>query len=204
MRNFLLHTLAMVSGGKQSGFTLIELMVVIAIAALAITLSTPLSNIYKRNRVTTQVHDFVAALKLARSEAITRGNPVSVCVAAKSNPTTCRTTSNNGGSGTWEDGWIVFSDLDGSCSITNSNDVIINQHRPLSENYTLRKGNSRCIQYNANGVIPIGFGVLTLCDPTKSQLLKRGIDLSISGRVQILDTDSAKTQSVTLDSCPAT
>jgi len=183
----------MVSGGKQSGFTLIELMVVIAIAALAITLSTPLSNIYKRNRVTTQVHDFVAALKLARSEAITRGNPVSVCIADTTNPTQCIPTPNDGSGppGNWENGWIVFSDLDGNCAISSAAEIIIHQHRPLAKNFSLYKQATSCIQYNANGVVPYGHGVLTLCDPTKSDQLKREIDLSISGRVQILDIDNA-------------
>ena len=193
MRPLLLHTLAMDSGGSQSGFTLIELMVVIAIAALAITLSTPLSNIYKRNRVTTQTHDFVAALKLARSEAITRGNPVSICVADATDPTQCVAPDDSSPDPVynWENGWIVFSDPVNSCTIDDGVDVIINQHRALAQNFTLRHGNARCIQYNANGVVPYGRGILTLCDPTKSKQLMREINLSISGRVQILDSDNA-------------
>jgi type IV fimbrial biogenesis protein FimT len=193
--------MTMVSGRRQTGFTLIELMVVIAIAALAITLSTPLSNVYKKNRVTSQVHEFVAALNLARSEAITRGNTVSICISDGGTPANCATI-NASSPNTWEGGWLVFSDLNSDCLITDGADLLLRQHTKLAPNFTLRHTTASCIQYNSNGVVPTSSGLWKLCDPSKSIRYTRGIDLSISGRAQILDDDLATKQSISLANCP--
>jgi len=193
------------SGGRQSGFTLIELMVTIAVVAIAITLSTPFSNVYKQNRVTTQVHEFVAALNLARSEAITRGNSVSICISGLTDPSKCSTDTVNQNDPplSWENGWLVFSDANGNCTIDGT-DLVLHHHKQLANKFSLQQTNSTCIQYNSNGVAPTTNGVWTLCDPSASDTYKRGVFVSISGRVQILDVNSATTEGVTLDNCPVT
>lgn len=62
-----------------SGFTLIELMITIAVAAILITIAIPsFKSIISGNNVTNTYYDLMAALRTARSEAVTRGAPVSV------------------------------------------------------------------------------------------------------------------------------
>lgn len=78
-----------------SGFTLIELLVTLAVAAILLAIGVPgLRNILLTNRLATTANEVVAALNLARSEAIKRNarvdfnadGSVSVPTAAGSTP----------------------------------------------------------------------------------------------------------------------
>ena len=162
-----------------AGFTLIELMVTIAVGVILLTLAAPsFQDIIQNNRVTAQANDFVTALNLARSEAIKRGVSVTVC---KSNDgTSC------GGAGVnWQDGWIIFLDIDGDGTVdTADGDVILRTHEPLPTGYTLRSGSRIRVTYSAGG-FSIGFnGTWTFCDPNKNLKRARGVIVVNTGRVR--------------------
>ena len=90
-----------------NGFTLIELMFTLALAAIVVTLAVPgLRNFIHSNQATSEANALVGALNSARSEAVKRGIPVAVC--ASSDGSTC--TGNNN----WAVGWIVFTDNTGA------------------------------------------------------------------------------------------
>jgi len=94
----------------QRGFTILELIIAIALVAVLSALAVPnLRNAIQNNRLTAQANDFVVAFQLARSEAIKRGQPVSVCA----------TDANDGGDepvcgDDWSLGWMVI--VDGAAS----------------------------------------------------------------------------------------
>jgi type IV fimbrial biogenesis protein FimT len=65
------------------GFTLLELMVTIAVLAILTTIAVPnFRDLVQNNRVTTQANELVSALTFARTEAVKRGRNVEVEVAA--------------------------------------------------------------------------------------------------------------------------
>jgi type IV fimbrial biogenesis protein FimT len=88
------------------GFTLLELMVAIAVFALLLGIGVPtFSSIINANRITTQANELVSALNYARSEAVKRSEPVAVCASADG--ATCAASTD------WSTGWIVFDDRGG-------------------------------------------------------------------------------------------
>jgi len=77
------HNRAFATRASRSGFGLIELVIVIAIVAILTVIALPsYSRIMTRNRVVTDTNDLLAAINLARNEAVARGRPVTICASA--------------------------------------------------------------------------------------------------------------------------
>lgn len=103
--------------GSQ-GFTLIELLVTLAMAAIIVTAAAPsLRSLVQNNRSATAGNSFLTALNLARTAAVQRSVPISVCPKAASG-TTCS------GSNDWSTGWLVFRDANADGALASAADVI--------------------------------------------------------------------------------
>lgn len=103
---------------KQQGLTLIELMVTLAVAIILIAVGMPMYNgMAANNRAASQANTFLTAFKLARSEAVKRSTPVSVCAVANPNaaPITCGTNAQ------WGNGMLVFTDGSTGNTVTINN-----------------------------------------------------------------------------------
>ena len=85
------------------GFTLIELVMGIAIVGILLTVGIPsFIALITNNRIVTQTNDFVSDLAHARAEAVRRNSRVTIC--RSNDGATCVPSSS------WRDGWIVFTD----------------------------------------------------------------------------------------------
>lgn len=79
---------------RSRGFTLTELMITVTILAILLGIGVPSFLEFIRNsRVSTQTNEFASALNLARSEALKRGQPVTILAA---------------GGADMANGWCVF------------------------------------------------------------------------------------------------
>lgn len=87
-------------------------MVTLAVAAILLATAVPsFVSMVRGNRVLTEVNALVSDLQFARSEAVKRGQPVSVCPS--SNGTSCL------GTNAWHSGWIVFPDPSASGTVAS-------------------------------------------------------------------------------------
>jgi len=86
---------------RQHGFTLVELMIGLAIAAIVLGVGVPsFADLVRNNRLTSQVNELVGAFNLARSEAIKLGQSVDV--------------STSSGGSNWKAGWVVEQTIGGN------------------------------------------------------------------------------------------
>lgn len=113
------------------GFSLAELLVMIAILGALLGIAAPsYRDFVLETRMTEEANEFLAALTLARSEAIKRNATVTVCRSGSG--TGCAT------SGNWDQGWIVFADVaTGTIGTFDSSDAILRVHRALGSGSTL-------------------------------------------------------------------
>lgn len=88
------------------GFTLIEVMVTIAVAAILVSIAVPsFRNLIVGNRLDTLSTELVDAISFARSESIKRNSPVVFCRVASSTTTVCAT-------GSFWSHWAILSGTD--------------------------------------------------------------------------------------------
>ena len=115
-----------------SGFTLVELLVTVAVVAIVVAFGIPsMTEFSKNDRLTTNVNTLIGHLSYARSEAVKRSVQVSLCVSNNSGTAAPSCTGGN-----WEDGWIVYIDADGDNSFTAGEEVLRVQ-QPLEGRNTL-------------------------------------------------------------------
>lgn len=179
---------------SPSGFTLIELMVTLSVAAILLTVGVPgFQDFIKANSLSSRANTFVADLILARSEAINRSGRVTIC---KSNDLSSCATS-----GGWEQGWIIFYDpADPRGSLDpGGNDRLIRATGPASGRITIR-GNSNVashISFLGSGLVHRStIGSVMFCDDriknfsTDSKKAKTVV-ISFVGRVRTTSGDKA-------------
>ena len=165
-----------------NGFTLIELMLGLLIGAIVMALSTPMINMVRANRASSLTHEFATALNFTRSEAIKRGNTVTICRTIKGDR--CEGDKDIDHQKDWSNGWIVFSDVNGNGQLNTTQDEILVVHGPLPKGYTLRSNAKVRVTYKPIGISPGYMDSWTLCGPGKKAAITKGIVVAYTGRVR--------------------
>lgn len=169
---------------RAAGFTLLELLLVFAVVAVSVSVaSAAYSPLLQKNRLQASAQQLLRALNLARSEAILRNSPVSVC------PSDMHATGQPGCSGDFSGGWIVFSNADKDRVVDAQVDQVVQVYTALhrSIGLTNRAGTrpvSETIHYLPDGSSHRN-QTLLLCSKLRPVQKGLSIVLNIVGRPRL-------------------
>ena len=165
----------------HSGFTLIELVIVIALAALLTTLALPsFRAIIQNNRATTQANGLLSSLNLARSEAVKRGVRVTLCSSVD------QATCTDPPSADWATGWIIFAD-ESNFGTKDAAETVLQVHEALADGAELRLAGGTNVQLLPSGQARAAT-TLRLELPECSGEQARTIGTELSGRSSVSAT----------------
>lgn len=169
----------------KSGFTLVELVITLAVVAIIVTVAVPsFASFIRSQRATTQANDLLVSLTFARSEALKRGTPIGVCSTndATASPPSCA------GDDDWSSGWLVFVDdassgTDGE--FDSGTEELLRVHDALDGNASLSGGGADSVRFLGDGLVDAS-AAFTLKPQGCSGEQQRAVDVSATGRAEVL------------------
>jgi type IV fimbrial biogenesis protein FimT len=158
-----------------SGFTLIELMIVLVILSVILLVAIPgFSEINLKTRLKSYANDMVTSAYLARGEAIKRNGEVRLCISTDG--TTCLGSGND-----WEQGWIVIA----------ADNSVIRRQQAAENGYLMSTSTANhTLTFQSSGAASTTT-VLTVCrkTPTVGSQQKE-ISIAFTGRPSVATTSS--------------
>ena len=174
---------------SNRGFTLPELMVVLAIAAAVLGIGVPNFRDFQRNnRLTVAANDTLGGVITSRAEALRRQVTISMCPSA--DPLATNATCGSGS------GWIVFEDTDGNCDRADTEELITGTR---IDDDVRAATNSGCISFASTGFKRVVAGepatsYILFCDdrgntpknPGAPDSAARGVEVPPTGRGAVI------------------
>ena len=161
-----------------AGFTLVEMMVTLLVAAIFLGVAVPsYYSLIQNNKVVAMTNKLAASLNYARMEAIRRGQRVSVCAAADAALSSC------GAQTQWAQGWIVFVDNNSDNTI-DANDELVKVHESLPRGTTV-VASTNIISYDGTGFITSGAANLNISAANCNRDNARNLALSTTGHLSV-------------------
>lgn len=170
------------AGTRCRGFTIQEVLTALAVTGLALSLAVPsFQNVVAEQRRATAVNSLVGTLQVARSSAMSRNQPVTICPSTAGDRCT---------DGPWEAGWIAFVDP-GLHGVPGA-DSVLAWETGLPDNMRIRTAAfARSLSYRPNGQ-PVNHrganetGTFWFCERGAEEAL-RGLWINASGLPRLVD-----------------
>jgi type IV fimbrial biogenesis protein FimT len=158
------------------------MLTAMAVAGIVGMFVVPALNVFAANAALRgTAYDLMAALTLARSEAVKHMDDVVVC---HSSDPMADEPGCGGSNGDWSDGWIVFVSKDGDTDYDAGTDVFVSSGS-VSGRQTRVLGNANAathIEFRADGTLTsAGVVEIAICDNRGESSGKR-VDLALVGR----------------------
>ncbi len=164
-----------VTGRRQAGFNLLELMITIGILGVITAIAIPsFQSVTINSSLSTETNDLVSSLRHARSEAAKQGQNVTVC-SANGDYTACS------GATDWTTGWLIVDTAANVIRVREALETDTATEQAIA-------GAQGLIVFNRNG-FTTNARTIKLCGRQNSPERARGVIISIDGRVR-LATDS--------------
>lgn len=176
----------------RSGFTIIELLVVLSIVAITSAVVIPgMSSFVVDSRVSSNVNEFIAAMTLARTEAVRRGALVTIC---RSSNADSAQASCDGGGNDWASGWLVYQENSSSNGIGtfDSGEVVVQRRGTLASGVQAQASPAISgVTFNSMGE-PIGGAQGTMSfDFSVNNKAPRKVCINRNGRVKVIQKATA-------------
>ncbi len=173
---------------RQAGMTLIETMVVVTIVIVIVAASLPSFTAFLNdNRVSSYANEFIGAMTLARTEAVTRGRLVTMCRSENANSATpaCNTSTAD-----WSSGWLVFvknTSLGNNAAFQNGDVVLLRQGPMVEKGKAISNSNPvvTSVTFNALGE-PAGGSFDGRFNFSYNDLRPREICINRNGRIKVV------------------
>jgi len=183
----------------QSGFTLLELMVVIAMMGVLVAVGIPSFNsMLTTNEMADTTNELILSLRKARAEAISSGRNTIVC--SSTDGVTC-----SGAAGNWNQGWLVMVDrnIDGNYLAVNdeliwvhelkSNSTITITPSPTTATIGVINDFRDTVTFSYTGELDAGTpGEFHLCSGV-GDYPRREISVSVGGEASLFKNNTAAT-----------
>lgn len=178
---------------QQRGFSLFELMITVAIAGVLLAVGLPsMQGFIHGHSAGNEAEELASAIRLARSESMKRGMPVSLCPSSNpdANSPAC------GAAADWLKGWVTFTDEQNNGTL-DEGDKVLKVHSVLGSVSAISEGNGAdVISFLANGLAGRGTAKFTVqpkgnaeSEAYKSNI--RTLCLSNMGRITVYKGDES-------------
>ena len=112
----------------QNGFTLYELLITIVIIGIVLAFGIPNFGVFTQNsRIASTANDLHSSFFLGRSEAARSKSNITICASANSMDAAADC------GGTFDDGWIIFVDLNGDIQRAGADENVLRRHPAIDD-----------------------------------------------------------------------